>query len=261
MNTNIILKNDQVKNAVRETYGSIARSNGSCCGPSSSCGTTPTDALTLGYSESDVAQAPQGSEMGLGCGNPLAIASIKMGEVVVDLGSGAGFDCFLAGRKTGPQGRVIGVDMTPDMISKARVNASKGGHENVEFRLGEIEHLPVADNSVDLIISNCVINLSPDKAQVFRDAHRILKKGGRLAISDILATQPIPPALQQDLAAYAGCVAGAAQKKDVEAMLVSAGFTNIQVTLRDESRKFVNEWLPGKNAGDYVVSATISGQK
>lgn len=261
MKTNITVENEQIKNAVRETYASIARSNGSCCGPSSSCGTSPTDALTLGYSEADVAQAPQGSEMGLGCGNPLAIASIKPGEVVVDLGSGGGFDCFLAGRRTGPQGCVIGVDMTPDMISKARANASNGGHDNVEFRLGEIEHLPVADNSVDLIISNCVINLSPDKAQVFRDAHRILKKGGRLAISDILATQPIPPALQQDLAAYAGCVAGAAQKKDVETMLASTGFTNIQVTLRDESRKFINEWLPGKNAGDYVVSATITAQK
>jgi ubiquinone/menaquinone biosynthesis C-methylase UbiE len=195
--------------------------------------------------------------MGLGCGNPLAIASIKPGEVVVDLGSGGGFDCFLAGRKTGTQGRVIGVDMTPDMISKARLNASKGKHENVEFRLGEIEHLPVADNSVDLIISNCVINLSPDKGQVFREAHRILKPGGRLAISDILATQPIPPALQQDLAAYAGCVAGAAQKNDVEAMLASAGFKSVNVTLRQESRQFINEWLPGKNAGDFVVSATI----
>ena len=261
MNTNITLENDQIKNAVRETYGAIARANGTCCGPSSSCGTTPIAPVTLGYAEADLAQVPEGSEMGLGCGNPLAMASIQPGEVVVDLGSGGGFDCFLAGQKAGPKGWVIGVDMTPDMISKARLNASKGKHENVEFRLGEIEHLPVADNTVDLIISNCVINLSPDKAQVFREAYRILKQGGRLAISDILATQPIPPALQQDLAAYAGCVAGAAEKKDVEAMLASAGFKNINVTARDESRSFINEWLPGRNAGDYVVSATITAQK
>ena len=261
MNTNITLENDEIKKAVRETYGAIARANESCCGPSSSCGTTRIDPVTLGYAPGDRAQVPEGSEMGLGCGNPLAIASIEPGEVGVDLGSGGGFDCFLAGQKTGPKGRVIGVDMTPDMISKARLNASKGKHENVEFRLGEIEHLPVADNTVDLIISNCVINLSPDKLQVFREAYRILKEGGRLAISDILATQPIPPALQQDLAAYAGCVAGAAQKKDIEAMLATAGFKDIQVALRDESRAFINEWLPGKNAGDYVVSATIRAQK
>ncbi len=261
MNTNITLENDQIKQAVRDTYGFIARSNGSCCG-TASCGSgAAVDALALGYSTTDVAQAPQGSEMGLGCGNPLAIASIKPGEVIVDLGSGGGFDCFLAGQKTGVTGRVIGVDMTPDMISKARLNAAKGNHTNVEFRLGEIEHLPVADNTVDLIISNCVINLSPDKAQVFRDAFRALKPGGRLAISDIIATQPLPEPLQRDLVAYSGCVAGAAQKSDIEAMLTSAGFRSVNVTLRGENRKFINEWLPGKNAGDFVVSATIEAIK
>jgi SAM-dependent methyltransferase len=262
MNTTSTLENDKVRQSVRDAYGAIARTSGSCCGPSSNCGAgAPTDALTLGYSPGDLAQAPKGSEMGLGCGNPLAIASIKPGEVVVDLGSGGGFDCFLAAKKTGPAGRVIGVDMTPDMISKARLNASKGGHDNVEFRLGEIEHLPVADNSADLIISNCVINLSPDKAQVFRDAFRVLKPGGRLAISDIVATQEIPAPLQQDHAAHAGCIAGAAQKSEVESLLAAAGFRNVRVSIREESRAFINDWLPGRNAADYVVSATIEATK
>lgn len=262
MNANTTLEKDGIKQAVRERYGTIARTNTSCCGEESSCGNgAAVDPGKLGYSEGEVEGAPEGSEMGLGCGNPLAMGSIQPGEVVLDLGSGGGFDCFLASQKTGATGRVIGVDMTPEMVSKARLNAEKDNYSNVEFRLGEIEHLPVADNSVDLIISNCVINLSPDKGQVFREAHRVLKAGGRLAISDIVATQAIPEELQRDFAAYAGCVAGAAGKPEIEAMLREANFLEIRVAIKEESRCFVNEWLPGKNPGDYVASAMIEARK
>lgn len=249
---------DQIRNSVRETYGSIAKA-GSCCGPAAICGSV--DPLRLGYSADELARSPAGAEMGLGCGNPLAIASIKPGEVVVDLGSGGGFDCFLAAEKTGAAGRVIGIDMTPEMISRARSNASKSERKNVEFRLGEIEYLPVGDNTVDVIISNCVINLSPDKPQVLREAYRILKPGGRLAISDTLATEAIPEELRKDLAAYAGCVAGAVHQEEMEAMLSAAGFREVRIELREQSRDFINEWLPGKNAGKYVVSATIEAVK
>lgn len=220
-----------------------------------------TDAVTLGYSPEELASAPEGSELGLGCGNPTAIASIQPGETVVDLGSGAGFDCFLAARRVGGGGMVIGVDMTPDMISKARENAARGGFANVEFRLGEIEALPVADGTVDLLLSNCVINLSPDKPRVYREALRVLKPGGRLAISDIVALQPIPDALRADFAAYTGCVAGAALRGDVEAMLEGAGFVEVRVDVKEGSRAYINDWLPGKRAGDYVASANITARK
>lgn len=260
-------QHDTIRQQVRARYGEIAREDQRGCGCAPSCCTpgggnpAATDAKTLGYSAEDLASVPEGSELGLGCGNPTAIASIQPGETVVDLGSGAGFDCFLAARRVGDRGRVVGVDMTPDMISKARANAERDGYANVEFRLGEIEALPVADGTADLILSNCVINLSPDKARVCREAFRVLKPGGRLAISDIVALQPIPPALKADLAAYTGCVAGAAAPAELEAMLKAAGFINVQVDVKAASRAFINDWIPGQNAGDFVASANITGRK
>jgi ubiquinone/menaquinone biosynthesis C-methylase UbiE len=201
--------------------------------------------------------------MGLGCGNPVALATLKAGETVVDLGAGGGFDCFLAAKQVGETGKVIGVDMTPDMVTKARMNAEKVGAQNVEFRLGEIENLPVADNSTDIIMSNCVINLSPDKLSVYRDAFRILKPGGRLAIADIVATAPLPDEVQKNLALVAACVGGAATIDDTVEMLKEVGFVDIKVQPKDESRELIRAWDPNKsdNAGDYVVSAYIEAVK
>jgi len=276
-----------IRQAVRERYGKIATagsgvtgiiSSGSCCGESgaaagknsaASCCSGGSDVTSeqmstlMGYSKQDLATAPEGANMGLGCGNPVALASLQTGETVVDLGSGGGFDCFLAAKQVGDAGKVIGVDMTPDMLSKARANAEKMQAENVEFRLGEIEHLPVADNSADIIMSNCVINLSPDKQKVYRDAFRILKPGGRLAISDIVAIAPLPEEIQQNLALVSACVGGAATIDDTRDMLAQVGFENIKITPKDESRKLISEWTPGasKNAGDYVVSAYIEATK
>jgi SAM-dependent methyltransferase len=218
-------------------------------------------AHAYGYSAEDTSAVPEGANLGLGCGNPIALASLRPGETVLDLGSGAGFDCFLAARAVGETGRVIGVDMTHEMLRKARANADKGGYTHVEFRLGEIEHLPVADASVDVIISNCVINLSPEKAQVFRDAFRVLKPGGRLAVSDVVATAPFPEEVQHDLALRAGCVAGASFLDDLEGMLKDAGFADIRIQPKDESRMFIREWVPGTNIADYLISATIEAVK
>jgi len=217
----------------------------------------------MGYSKKDFDSVPEGANMGLGCGNPVALASLQTGETVVDLGSGGGFDCFLAAKQVGHTGKVIGVDMTPDMLSKARANAEKMQAKNVEFRLGEIEHLPVADNNADIIMSNCVINLSPDKLTVYRDAYRVLKPGGRLAISDIVALAPLPEEIQQNLALVSACVGGAATIDDTRDMLEKAGFVNIKITPKDESRKLISEWTAGdsKNAGDYIVSAYINAAK
>ena len=276
-----------IRQAVRDRYGKIANANtespgisimGSCCGGSepaagnnsaASCCCGGSDVSSeqmsalMGYSKQDLASAPDGANMGLGCGNPVALASLQPGETVVDLGSGGGFDSFLAAKQVGDTGQVIGIDMTPDMLSKARANAEKIQAKNVEFRLGEIEHLPVADNSADIIMSNCVINLSPDKLRVYRDAYRILKPGGRLAISDIIATAPLPEEIQQNLALVSACVGGAATIADTREMLAQAGFENIKITPKDESRKLISEWAPGesKNAGDYVVSAYIEAIK
>jgi SAM-dependent methyltransferase len=199
--------------------------------------------------------------MGLGCGNPLAIASLKAGETVLDLGSGGGFDCFLAAEAVGEDGTVIGVDATPEMVSKARGLAAENGFENVEFRLGEIENLPVADNSVDVIISNCVINLSPEKARVFEEAFRVLKPGGRVAISDVVATAELPVEVRDDPSLYTGCIAGASLIDDLEAMLERAGFVNIQIEAKDESKAFIRAWAPGMNVEDFVVSAIIEAEK
>lgn len=249
---------ETIRDEVRKHYGAAARSESSGCGDGCCSSTAATE---LGYSEQDKAVAPEGADLGLGCGNPLAIASLQEGQVVLDLGSGAGFDCFLAARAVGANGRVIGVDMTHDMLAKARENARKNGFHNVEFRLGEIEALPVADNTVDVIISNCVINLSPEKPRVFREAFRVLKPGGRLAVADIAATAPLPEAVKSDWSAYTGCMAGASQITDLEAMLRDAGFEEVKIAPKDASRSFIREWLPGKRVEDYLVSATIEAVK
>lgn len=258
---------DDIRTAVRERYGTIAQTRGvseeatggSCCGPNTA--TLDAKAQAYGYSAEDTDTVPEGANLGLGCGNPLAIASLRPGETVLDLGSGAGFDCFLAAKAVGDTGKVIGVDMTHEMLHKARANATKGDFTNVEFRLGEIEYLPVADESVDVIISNCVINLSPEKPKVFQDAFRVLKHGGRLAVSDVVATAPFPEEVKNDLALRAGCIAGASLIDDLEHMLTDAGFTDIRIQPKDESRTFIREWVPGTNIADYLVSASIEAIK
>jgi len=262
------LRDDIVRQSVRKVYGDIAKSDTAGCNCTASSGCDSGDKPTvqdisakLGYSNEEVSGVPEGANMGLGCGNPQTIASLKAGETVVDLGSGGGFDSFLAAKAVGPEGRVIGVDMTAEMISKARKNAEKPEFDNVEFRLGEIEHLPVADNSADVIMSNCVINLSPDKSSVYKEAFRVLKHGGRLAISDIVATAEMPDEARQDLALFAGCVAGAALVDEIKAMLEDAGFTDIQIKTNESSRELIREWTQGKNFADYVVSATIEAIK
>lgn len=261
---------DAIRNHVRDNYARVAEASnaGDCCGVESSCCGVSDDldintlnSLRLGYNQADLDSVPEGADMGLGCGNPRAIAALQAGQVVLDLGSGGGFDAFLAAREVGPAGQVIGVDMTPEMISKARLNAEKANFENVEFRLGEIEHLPVANDTVDVIISNCVINLSPNKPQVFRDAFRVLKPGGRLAISDVVATIDLPEEMKSDPQLYAGCMAGASKVNDLETMLQAAGFIDIEITPKDESREFIQDWAPGHGVEDYVLSAYIRAVK
>jgi len=227
-------KAETVKAAVRKTYGEIASGTAAagCCGGSACCGTVETVASRdIGNSDAERGSVPEGADLGLGCGNPQGLASLRRGERVLDLGSGAGFDAFLAARQVGAEGHVIGVDMTAGMIARARANAAKSSIGNVEFRLGEIERLPVTDESVDVVISNCVVNLSPDKPAVFREAFRVLAPGGRLAIADMVATAPMPAELRDDLDAYAGCVSGAAPVADVEAMLHEAGFADVRVEI------------------------------
>ncbi len=261
---------DNIRNKVRDSYSKVAESNnnGDCCGVATSCCGVSDDeqinqliSTRLGYSKADLDSVPEGADMGLGCGNPKAIAALQAGETVVDLGSGGGFDAFLAANEVGEKGRVIGVDMTPEMISKARNNAQKANYTNVEFRLGEIEHLPIADNSVDTIMSNCVINLSPNKQQVFNDAYRILKPGGRLAISDVVSSTDLPNEIKNNTTLYSACVSGASSINELENMMQSAGFTNIKIEAKDESRDFIKDWAPGSNIEDYVVSATIQAIK
>jgi arsenite methyltransferase len=220
-----------IKDEIRSNYGNIARFGGSCCGPAASCGCSPASDASkkVGYSDEDLAAAPEGANLGLGCGNPVAIASLRNGETVLDLGSGGGFDAFLAAKKVGRTGRVIGVDMTPEMIERARANAKAGGYTNVEFRLGEIENLPVDDSSVDVIISNCVINLAADKGRVFAEAFRVLKPGGRLMVSDTVMTKPVPEAMKKSVAAYVGCISGALMKEEYLSMLRAAGFAKAEI--------------------------------
>ncbi len=231
-----------IKQAVRESYAKIAKEGGSCCCDSDDpcCDSNAAQIMSkaIGYSDDEMNAVPEGANLGLGCGNPVAIASLKEGEVVLDLGSGAGFDCFLAANKVGEKGSVIGVDMTPEMIARARENAEKGDYKNVEFRLGEIENLPVADSFVDIIISNCVINLSPDKNRVFAEAFRVLKPGGRVMVSDIVLDRELPESLKNSVEAYAGCIAGASLKSDYLQYIQVAGFKNIKIA--GETNFYIN---------------------
>ena len=257
-----------IKTMVRTRYAGIATAGAAgCCEPATSCCAPekPVDvrdkAHRMGYSDADLAAIPDGANLGLGCGNPQAIAALRPGETVIDLVSGAGFDCLLAARQVGPDGRVIGVDMTHEMLAKARDNAARIGAANVEFRLGELEHLPVADNTADVILSNCVINLVPDKPQVFREAFRALKPGGRLAISDVVNTAPLSDDLKADTALICGCVSGAAPVDQIESWLAAAGFQHIQVTIKPESRELIATWAPGRGVEDHVASASIEARK
>lgn len=264
------VKEDQVRQQIRESYSKVAEASNeggscgvesSCCGVSSDVDINAIVSTRMGYSEEDVNSTPDGADMGLGCGAPKAIASIQRHETVLDLGSGGGFDCFLAAQELAGTGQVIGVDMTPVMLSKARLNAEQSDFSNVEFRLGEIEHLPVADESVNVIISNCVINLSPNKAQVFDDAFRVLKAGGRLAISDVVASAPLPDEIKNDKDLLSGCMAGASPIEELEQMLKDSGFTNIKISPKDDSRDFIKDWAPDTNITDFVLSAYIQANK
>jgi arsenite methyltransferase len=257
---------DQIRATVREAYGAVAsqKQQGGCCGGgagTSCCGPTGTSSTRLGYSDADVAAVPDGADLGLGCGNPQAIAALAPGERVLDLGSGGGFDAFLAARQVGPTGSVIGVDMTPEMIALARSNAARAGLDFVDFRLGDIERLPVDDASVDVIMSNCVINLAPDKPAVFREAFRVLAPGGRLAISDMVAVGDLPAAIATDPGAYTGCIAGAAPVADLERMVADAGFERVRVSVQAGSRELVGDWSPGSGADQVVASALIEAVK
>ena len=242
-----------IKSVVKESYGEIARTSGSCgcgsCGCSSNL-TVQKQSGEMGYSLEEMGQAPSGSNLGLGCGNPIALASLKKGDTVLDLGSGAGFDVFLASPRVGDKGKVIGVDMTDEMLEKANENAKKGGYTNVEFRKGDIEDLPIDDNSIDVIISNCVINLAPDKSKVFREAYRVLKSGGKLMVSDVVLAKPLPAELAKDKDLLIGCVSGAILKQDYLDLLKKAGFSLVEI------HKEVPAFLP-----DYGLSITYSAIK
>ncbi len=266
---NEMKKEDLIRLNVKERYAGIVNTGGGCgCAPSpgsSCCGGAPggvgDHAIKLGYSDNDVASVPDGSNLGLGCGNPGAIAALKPGEVVLDLGAGGGFDCFLAAEKVGEHGLVVGVDMTPEMVARARENAEREGFANVEFRMGEIEHLPVADASIDVIISNCVVNLSPDKSQVYRDAFRALKPGGRIALSDTVRLKDFPQSWLENESMLCSCVTGSASPAEIEQMLEEAGFTKVEVRIKPESREVIKGWVPDSGVEDYVVSADILAEK
>ncbi len=247
---------DETHATVRAHYAKVART-ADACGCATECCSVPGRSADLGYTERQLAGLPDGADMGLGCGTPLAFAQLRPGQTVLDLGSGGGIDCFLAASQVGPTGRIIGVDMTAEMIQKARANARKVAATNVEFRLGEIEHLPLPDRSVDVIVSNCVVNLSPDKAAVFREAFRVLKPGGHLAISDIVASAPMPEAMRDDPAALAGCLAGAPAIEELRSTLVAAGFINVAIEVNEASRSFIKGWNPGNGAEAFVAAAAV----
>ena len=244
------MKQEEIKKVVRERYASVAREGDSCCSPSC-CGSSAKDiSRRIGYDDEELTSVPEGANLGLGCGNPLALASLKEGETVLDLGSGAGFDCFLAAKKVGTEGKVIGVDMTPDMIDRARNNAQKGKYTNVEFRLGGIENLPAADNSVDVVISNCVINLAPDKSRVFKEAFRVLKPGGRMMVSDIVLLKELPDFVRDSIEAYTGCVAGATKKDEYLKTIKNAGFKEVQIL---DEKNFPIDVLENDPFGKQVI--------
>ncbi len=261
---------DQIRDNVRDNYKKVALkviNNTGCCAPSC-CSPENNQSISveeiskkMGYTVDELQQIPDGANMGLGCGNPQAIANLKEGETVLDLGSGGGFDAFLSAPKVGVKGKVIGVDMTPEMITKARNNARKNKFEHVEFRLGEIENLPVANEIVDVIMSNCVINLSPDKKRVFEEAYRVLKPGGRLAISDVVLTTPLPDELLTNMNLYSGCISGATSIDELKALMVEAGFQQISIVPKNESSEFIKEWVPGYKVEKYIVSAMIEATK
>ncbi|MFZ3385533.1 MAG: arsenite methyltransferase [Candidatus Methanoperedens sp.] len=274
------MKEEDIKKNVREGYAKIATKGTSCCSPVTSCcgskGRVVEISKSIGYGEDEIEAVPEGANLGLGCGNPVAMASLKSGETVLDLGSGAGFDCFLAAKKVGPSGKVIGVDMTPEMLEKARENATKGNYDNVEFRLGEIENLPAADNSVDAIISNCVINLSPDKKRVFKEAYRILRPGGRLMVSDIVLLKELPDAIKNSVESYIGCISGAIKKDEYLKAIKGAGFKDVRIIdetkypiefmVNDPTAKAIieNFNIPGdelRSIADSVVSIKVQGLK
>jgi arsenite methyltransferase len=283
--SNVSKDAEAVRAAVRDGYGKIANKNAECgCGSGggvSCCGSNAEDSAQLakyvGYSAEELAALPNGANMGLSCGNPNALAALKPGEVVLDLGSGGGFDVFIAGRKVGTTGRAIGVDMTPEMLGKARKNIAsyreRSGLDNVEFRLGEIEHLPIADNSVDVVISNCVINLSPDKGQVWREIARVLRPGGRVAVSDLALLKPLPAEIHKMVEALVGCVAGAQLVSETERMAREAGLANIQLKPKADYVKAMTDWndplykkivaqLPkGSGPGDYITSLEVTANK
>jgi arsenite methyltransferase len=265
-----MIETTDIRTTVRDKYGAIAEDKVSgCCGPDATsgcgCGCAAGDVLEqIGYTAEQAAAVPEGSNLGLGCGNPLAYAGVQPGETVLDLGSGAGVDCFLAAREVGPTGRVIGVDMTAAMLERARGNAAKSGAANVEFRLGEIEHLPLADASVDVVISNCVVNLSPDKPQVFREAFRALKPGGRMVVSDLVLRRPLAPELQKNVDLHVGCVAGASLEADYLGFIRDAGFQKVEI-VKQSGYSIGAEHLPAgspeRDAFDAVASIQVRAIK
>ncbi len=279
MNSTPLPDPETLRDEVRRRYGSIARgdatltsespADSSCCSSTrdksqssaSNCCGAGAQAQTLGYSADDLVGVPDGANLGLGCGNPVALASLQPGQTVLDLGAGAGFDAFIAARQVGATGRVIGVDMTPDMVSKARANAKRSGFHHVEFRLGEIEALPVADASVDVVISNCVINLCPDKAPVYREAFRALRPGGRLAVSDVVAREVLPDEVKRDLALHSGCLAGATLQSDLQRMLEEAGFVDISIRAKGNSDDVITSWDAKRGFESKVFAAEVTATK
>ncbi len=274
------MEDGKIKKVVRAGYAKIAKQGGSCCAPvNSCCGSTDLAqgiSKSVGYTEEELKAVPEGANLGLGCGNPVALASLREGEVVLDLGSGAGFDSFLAANRVGETGKVIGVDMTPEMLEKARENAEKGNYRNIEFRLGEVENLPVADNSVDVVISNCVINLAPDKRRVFTEAFRVLRPGGRLMISDMVLLQELPDFIKQSIEAYIGCLSGAIMRDEYIGAIKAAGFQEVSIIdetsfpiegiANDPTAKAIIENLgvpleKVKEAASSVISIKVNGVK
>ena len=260
------MKDEEIRKKVREGYAKMAEKEQPCCAPTDTCCNSGSSAQTIskaiGYADEDLNSVPEGANLGLGCGNPIALASLMEGETVLDLGSGAGFDCFLAANKVGKQGKVIGVDMTPEMVEKARENARKGNYGNVEFRLGEIENIPAGDNSVDVVISNCVINLSPDKERVFNEAFRVLKPGGRLMVSDIVLLKELPDFIRNSIAAYVGCISGAMMKDEYIKAIERVGFGEVKIV---EEKLFpidcIDNDLFAKESIDAVIGKTSTSME